>query len=51
MVGQEGRRYVKEFIENVVKHYIEETQVEDFTVREAACYSISELASKVGRVV
>lgn len=46
-MGQDGRKYVKEFIDYVVKYYIEQTKADNHAVREAACHSIAELALKV----
>lgn len=45
--GDKGKEIVEEYIDDVVKYYIEATQADNHAVREAACACISEVAVKV----
>uniref|UniRef100_T1JGS2 TOG domain-containing protein n=1 Tax=Strigamia maritima TaxID=126957 RepID=T1JGS2_STRMM len=47
IAGTEGKELVRKYIQNVVDHYVEQTQVENHAVREASCSCISELAVKI----
>jgi len=47
VVKTEGRNLVARYIEDVVKHYLSQTMVDNHAVREAACSCIAELAIKI----
>ncbi|GFU22070.1 uncharacterized protein NPIL_298861 [Nephila pilipes] len=47
IVKENGRMFVKKYIDNFVQHYISQTKADNHAVREAACACIAELASKV----
>ncbi|MEW5302135.1 MAG: hypothetical protein WDW36_004944 [Sanguina aurantia] len=51
VLGQGGRGAIARHIDAVVSHYISQTKAVNFTVREAACACIAELAEKVDRSV
>ncbi|GBM98395.1 hypothetical protein AVEN_53774-1 [Araneus ventricosus] len=47
IVKENGRMFVKKYIDNFVQHYISQTKADNHAVREAACACIAELASKI----
>ncbi|KAG8191252.1 hypothetical protein JTE90_003264 [Oedothorax gibbosus] len=47
IVKENGRAFVKKYIDKFVAHYISQTKANNHAVREAACACIAELASKV----
>ncbi|KFM73015.1 hypothetical protein X975_03273, partial [Stegodyphus mimosarum] len=47
IVKENGRMFVKKYIDRFVQHYISQTKADNHAVREAACACIAELASKV----
>jgi hypothetical protein len=46
VVGTDGPAVVASVIEHVVRHYIQQSNVDNYAVREAACHCIAELAHK-----
>lgn len=45
--GKNGAFLVAKFIKNVVEYYISQSKADNHAVREAACYCIAELATKL----
>jgi hypothetical protein len=49
VVGTEGPAIVSRYIDEVVEHYVSQTDADNHAVREAACACIAELPHKVPR--
>ncbi|XP_015919136.2 uncharacterized protein [Parasteatoda tepidariorum] len=49
IVKENGRMFVKKYIDKFVEHYISQTKADNHAVREAACACVAELASKVDK--
>ncbi len=47
VVGEKGKDYVIQYIDEFVKYYISQSRADNHAVREAACHCLSELCSKI----